>query len=96
MTDWRAAEIRRRRDRSEDFGAARRRWKIGLLGQVETGESGDIGADGATVAGHGQIRAAALRRRGNRRLQRGQRVDMAEGQNELKRDGQQGQARAKS
>ncbi len=90
------AEILGAGQRRKGLGTGGRRREFGMAGQIQAGEGGDIGADGAFVAGQGQILPTALRRRGNDRLRSRQRMDMGEGQDELQRDGQQSQPRAKS
>ena len=89
-------EITSRRNGGDDLDAGCRKGEFGPSGKIQTGEGGDIGADGAFVAGQRQILPAALRRRRNGRLRDGQRMNMGEGQNELQRDGQQSQPRAES
>ena len=90
-------KIHRHREGRQDFRPCRGRQEERLLGQIEGGEGGDIGADRAIIASQRQIRsAAALDRNRETGLRAGQRMDMAERQNELQRDGQEGQTRAKS
>lgn len=96
MTDGDRAEIRCHGDRGEDFGTGRRRQKVRLLGKIEAGEGSDVGADGAIIAGQRQIRPAAWRRHRENSLLGRQRMNMAERQHQLQRDGEKRQPRAES